>query len=69
MKRKAYIVPAVEEHEMSIEGMICRSIIEVDGSADVTSGDDSDPGAELPGGADSRRHNKWDDEEEQEEKW
>lgn len=67
MKRKAYIVPALEVHTITIQQMICNSITDVDGDADITMGEEEDPGKELQGGADSRRRDVWYDEYEVEE--
>ena len=61
MKRKAYIVPAVETHKISIQHMICKSIIDVTGDAYIEPGE-GDP--EPSGGGDTRRRSEWDDEDE-----
>ena len=58
MKRKAYIVPALEVHTITIQQMICNSITSVD-AEDITMDDEGlDPGKELEGGADSRRRHR-----------
>ena len=67
MKRKAYIVPALEVHTITIQQMICNSITSVD-AEDITMDDEGlDPGKELEGGADSRRRHRdvWYDEYEE----
>ena len=68
MKRKAYIVPALEVHTITIQQVICNSITDVDGVKDIEMGDEGlDPGKNSEGGADSRRRDVWYDEYEVEE--
>ena len=62
MKRKAYIVPAVEVHTISVQHMICNSVRGVGGDTEIIV-EDGDP--EPSGGADSRRRGDWDDEEDE----
>lgn len=62
MKRKAYIVPALEVHTITIQQMICGSLTGVSGDSGVGEGE-GDP--EPPGGGDSRRYKEWDDEEDE----
>ena len=67
MKRKAYIVPALEVHTITIQQVICNSITDVEGVDDITMGDETDPGKNSEGGANSRRRDVWYDEYEVEE--
>ena len=62
MKKKAYMAPEVEVHTIAVQQMICGSgIDDISGDSGITEGQ-GDP--EPSGGADSRRYNNWDDEEE-----
>ena len=63
MKRKAYIVPAVEVHTISVQHMICNSIKGVGGDTEIIVGEEDDP--VPPGSADSRRRGDWDDEDDE----
>ena len=66
MKRKAYIVPALEVHTITIQQVICNSITKVEGVEDIAMGEeDLDPGKQR--GANSRRRDVWYDEYEEEE--
>jgi len=68
MKRKAYIVPALEVHTITIQQMICNSITDVEGVDDITMDEEGlDPGKNSEGGANSRRRDVWYDEYEVEE--
>jgi len=60
MKKKEYIVPAVEIHMISVQHMICNSIKGIGGDTGVEPGE-GDP--IPPGGGESRRRDAWDDEE------
>ena len=64
MKKKTYIVPAIQVQRIMIQQMICGSLTRVSGDTDVDKGE-GDP--EPPGGADTRRHNVWDDMDEEKE--
>ena len=65
LKKKAYMAPEVEVHTISVQQMICGSGDPIrninDGGTGIGQGE-GDP--EPEGGADSRRYNSWDDEEE-----
>ena len=62
MKKKAYMAPEVEVHTIAVQQMICESgIRSLGGDSEVEQGQ-GDP--EPSGGADARRYNNWDDEEE-----
>jgi hypothetical protein len=58
MKRKAYIVPAIELDASILEQLICASITGVAGVEDIEIGK-GDPGIDLVNGADSRRNDVW----------
>ena len=64
MKKKTYIVPAIQVQRIMIQQMICGSLTGVSGDTGVDKGE-GDP--EPTGGADTRRHNVWDDMDEEEE--
>ncbi len=61
MKRKAYIVPAIEVDASILEQLICASITGVAGVEDIEIGE-GDPLINSEGGADSRRFDVWYDE-------
>ena len=61
MKRKAYVVPAVNVQTITIQHMVCGSVKSIGGNAGVTKGEDD---IEPVGGGDSRRKSMWDEEEE-----
>ena len=62
MKKKVYMAPEVEVHTIAVQQMICESgIRSLGGDSEVEQGQ-GDP--EPSGGADARRYNNWDDEEE-----
>ena len=63
MKKRAYIAPVIEVHTISVQQMICESIAGTNGDAGITQGE-GDP--EPQNGGDSRRHDVWGFEDEEE---
>jgi hypothetical protein len=59
MKKQYIEAPDFELIEGSLCEMICSSITKVEGDTGITT---ADPNEEIPGTANSRQHNIWNDE-------